>query len=613
MNKHDFLSRILIIDDLLGRRLSERRNEQRANFCGQYLIEDVTGDEVGTGAKQKIKRPVAQAVFCRGQKPAHSIVGDIVENDVSGTLEIIRKGWERASADNPRWSLVLLDLCFYTGRITEVSDRSTPGMPEGRDGDDAPGHYFGLTLLRALHEEFPDLPVVIISAQPRDEVSRQFSQYGARGFLPREATDSPTKLREYIDRHGLIPDESGDLVGGSKQLFVALRAARIAAANRQNILIRGERGVGKELLARYIHRQRPDAKSAPLVEINSAILAPDLFTAELFGIESGIATNVAKRDGRIHQAQGGDLFLDEIKDMPPQVQAGVLKVLEEREITPVGAKNPISVDVRFISATNSDIEALAATERFRPDLLDRLRQGGTIVLPPLRERKEDIPLLAEKFVREAERKHASALTREINSDALDQLRNYDWPGNIRELRDCMFAAVNGHPDLEHLVPIHLRLGTSAVRSIPPIERSEPPTTPASSRSLPSGSSLAELLRLMKEFGFDSLKQEDLAGMLPDIQKANAQLLANFLKATLEATATTTKDSNGITKKEIFISRAMNLATGDSRLPTSRAADLIKRLLSRDPDSKESLPEDPILREALETSLRLRPKGPKQSN
>ena len=225
------------------------------------------------------------------------------------------------------------------------------------------------------------------------------------------------------------------------------------------MLIQGERGTGKELVAQYIHRQRQHPETTPFVVVNASLFTPDLFASELFGIESGVATGVEGRVGLIQAAHSGDLFLDEIRDMPPQVQVQILRVLEEHKVTSVGAKTPQSVDVRFLSATNIDLEAVATTEHFRPDLLDRLREGGTVRLPPLRERVEDIPLLVDKFVRDAERAHPGALRRQIDPEVLDRLCAYEWPGNIRELRQCIFNAVNHYPDVEHLVPVHLQFAT----------------------------------------------------------------------------------------------------------------------------------------------------------
>ena len=451
------LPRLLVIDDLFGRTHVHRRNEERANLCGQYLLRDVTGDECGKSEPQKVVEPTAEVVFYRGQAPLSAEVGDTVKNDLQGVLEVVRRGWSESATVQPRWSMVLLDLCFYTGRVTIESDRRAVGMPEGRDGDDDPERYFGVQILATLKDNFPDLPVVILSSKSRKEVSRDIAYLGALAFLPRDNVNSPDLLRDYIWTHGLIQDTSGAVVGQSRELLLALRAARRGASTRRNVLIRGERGTGKELLARYIHRQTVGPSDTPFVVVNSAVLAPELFASELFGIERGVATGVEQRPGLIQAGTGGDLFLDEISDMQAQVQGGVLRVIEERQFTPVGGRMHQSVNVRFLSATNSELESLVATAVFRHDLLDRLIEGGTVFLPALRDRKADIPLLVERFLRDAESTHPRAMNRAVDPETVDALMLHDWPGNIRELRNCVFNAVINYPDVEHLVPVHLRL------------------------------------------------------------------------------------------------------------------------------------------------------------
>ncbi len=458
MKKSINLPRILIIDDLFGRTHSDQRNAERAHLCGKFQIEDVTGDEAGMNSK-RIKHPIAQAVFCRGQRPVSSGIGDVVENDLDMVIETAARGWSKA----PYWSLVLLDLCFYTGQVTEESDESTTGMPEGRTGDDTPQGYFGLKILAALGKRFPGLPIVILSSKPRGEVSREFSMRGAAAFIPRADENAGELLKEYLYKYGLIPDETGEIIGRSKALLLALNAIRRStfAGDRRNILIRGERGTGKELIAKYIHRQRSRGKTNPFVVVNSSALTESLFASLLFGIEANVASGVTARIGFIRDAEGGDLFFDEIRDMPPQVQAGLLRVLQEKRITPVGSSKSVQVDTAFLSATNINIEALAAEGFFRPDLLDRLREGGTVLMPPLRERLEDIPLLVERFVKEAESTVTGAHPRTIEPEAIDKLMQHNWPGNIRELRDCIMNAVAQFPDVEHLVPSHINIQHSA--------------------------------------------------------------------------------------------------------------------------------------------------------
>jgi DNA-binding NtrC family response regulator len=604
------LPRILVVDDLLGRTHRDRRNEERANFCGQYLIEDVTGDQVGRESAQKIKRPMAQAVFCRGQQPSCSAVGGLVQNDLAGTLAVIRDGWLHPGSRKPRWAMLLLDLCFYTGRVTEESNQETAGMPEGCESDRSPQHYFGLQILEAIHAEFPELPVVILSAQPRDDVSHEFTRRGALGFLARDAGDSIELLREYLWRHGLIPDESGEIIGRSLSLLLALRTARRAAPHQDNILIRGERGTGKELMANYIYRQGKREGAKKLVKVNSGGLSAELYASTLFGHEKGSFTGATEtREGEIARADGSDLFLDEIGNMPPEVQAGMLRVLEYGEVVPVGAKGGgRRVNVRFLAATNEDIEAKASWGHFRSDLLDRLRMGGTVFLPPLRERLEDIPLLVERFVRVAEEETPGAMKRQIDPEAMDCILSCPWPGNVRELAACIRKAVKQYPDLEHLVPLHIQLPAVHNAGPQPELKPEPPEEPDRQDVVRT---LDNLIQQVASFPFDPHRRDELAGKFPRLQQAVAQLLVGYLKAALEATGRYRPAGEGKLELEVLIHPAMRLVTGDGEMSASQAADLIKRIVRLLPEGDAAFMEDPVLKEAYGTAVRLRPRQSKK--
>lgn len=594
------LPRILIIDDLFGRQLKDRLNRERANLCGMYGLLDITGDETFL-AEEEVVEPIAEAVFFRAQQPLCSMVGDVVENDLESTVNFVRQGWSGGNNNGGAWSLVLLDLCFYTGQVTTASDKNLAGMPEGRPDDDNPRYYFGLRILKRLHDEFPNLPVIILSSKQRDdEVSHSFATYGALGFISRTDSAGPKKLQDYLNRHGLIPDESGQIIGNSLALLLALRSARRAALNRQNVLIRGERGVGKELLAGYINSAASTGKkSRPLVTVNSGTLNPNLFGSELFGHVKGAYTGADReRPGKISQAHGGDLFLDEIGNMSPDVQNGLLRVLETRLVAPIGADSESEVDVRFITATNEDIELKVATGGgFRADLLDRLREGGTIVLPPLRERKTDIPMLAEHFVRVAERQQG-AMFRTISSNVVKQLMDYDWPGNIRELRTCIFDAVNRHPDVEHLVPGHIRFASSKEVLTPVL------STPVAANLQPSlqrHPDLLSYLELQSTVTFGDKNVADWSGRLAELQHAQSWLLARYVQAAVIATKRRTHEQpEGI----IQIHPAVKLITGDNTITASKAADVIKRLLG---PIEDELKGD--LRETYEIAVRLRPKSP----
>lgn len=444
------IPRILIIDDLYGRTHVDRRNQERSSLCGLYLLQDITGDEEGKGHTLKVNKPVAEAFFFRGQTPKTSSVGDIVENDLEGTLKVIAGGWNKP----PYWSLVLLDLCFYTGHVTETSNKKMFGMSEGRPSDDDPRQYFGLQILSAIKEKFPGLPVVILSSKPEDEVSRDYTKLGALGFIARADEKGPDNLREHIYRNALIPDATGEIIGYSKALTYALRELRRCAAQggRRNLLFRGETGTGKKLFALYAHQQRTvQAQDIPFFVVNCPQISQDLFASELFGHKKGSFTD-AKDDkiGIIEKADGGDIFLDEIAELPPGVQAGILKVIEERIYTRLGDTSVKKADIRFLSATNSTLIEL------REDLLMRLTEGGTINLPPLRERKDDIVLLVEKFVRDAERT-TNARERKIEPETIAKLVRYNWPGNVRELQNFIYEAVQRYSKLPYLVPEHIHL------------------------------------------------------------------------------------------------------------------------------------------------------------
>ncbi len=593
------MPRVLVVDDLFGRTHSDARNEERANLCAQYLLKDITGDEIGKGSEQRVLNPVAEAVFFRGQRPLCSRVGDRVENDLEAVLRLVGDGWISPGRDEQLWSMLLLDLCFYTGVVTASSNRRMRGMPEGTDEDASPQHYFGLKILRAIHREFPELPVVILSSKPREDVNREFSANGALGFLDRSGEDAADTFRDYLWRHGLIPDYSGLIIGNSRSLLLALRIARRAARNRRNILLRGQRGTGKELFASFIHRHGTNP-SGPFEVVDSGALSPQLYASELFGHKKGAFTGADhNRVGRLADARGGDLFLDEIANMPLEVQLGLLRAIEYRSIIPLGGNSGDPVDVRFISATNGDVERWTESgQGFRQDLLDRLRESGTIFLPSLAARKEDIPALIRHYVFQAEQSIHGAFARQIDPSVFEWALNYEWPGNIRELRNLMFNAVSQNPDVEYMVPLHLDL--SSPRSV----KVDPPTDLGDTQEVKRNQSESALLQLrnllsaVAAFDFNSLGPADLEGLLPRLQESEGRIMAQYLKTVLAATA---RPLQG----RIQIHPAIKVAMGDATLSASKAAGIIKSLLK---NSKQL--GDPTLMNAYEIATRLRPNQPR---
>jgi len=232
----------------------------------------------------------------------------------------------------------------------------------------------------------------------------------------------------------------------------------VVAASDLPILICGETGVGKDHIARLIHLSSP-RRDNPFVPINCTAIPGELLEAELFGIESGVATGVSGRSGTLVQAGGGTVFLDEIADMTPSLQAKLLRVLEAGEVFPVGARRPLPLDVRIISATNADLAVRRAEGRFRPDLYHRLA-GLAITVPPLRERREDIPELVQSFIQTCARKYDVAV-QGVTQGALSLLMVQPWEGNVRQLEKSVELLVLGCPQNQ---PVTLELVRAALGS-----------------------------------------------------------------------------------------------------------------------------------------------------
>jgi formate hydrogenlyase transcriptional activator len=242
-------------------------------------------------------------------------------------------------------------------------------------------------------------------------------------------------LREQIDRDSMFED----IVGSSEALRRVLREIAKVAPSDSTVLILGETGTGKELLARAIHKRSKRADRA-FIGVNCAAIPPSLIASELFGHEKGAFTGATQRRlGRFESANGGTIFLDEVGDLPAEVQITLLRVLQEREIERVGGNNSIAVDVRVIAATHRDLNALVAEGKFRKDLLYRLNVVP-VEMPPLRERSADIPLLAEYFI-DRFGKRAGKKFRTIGKKSLKVLKGYAWPGNVRELQNVIERAV----------------------------------------------------------------------------------------------------------------------------------------------------------------------------
>ncbi len=306
----------------------------------------------------------------------------------------------------------------------------------------------GMELLNRALEVHPGLPVVILTAHGTVETAKTALKRGAFDYL--EKPFDRDELRVIIAKAAATaalnteePEPSTEhrfgMIGRSPALEEVFRAIEKVAASPSTVLITGESGTGKELIASALHRRSPRAHK-PLIKINCAAIPRDLIESELFGYERGAFTGaVSSKPGRFELADGGTLFLDEIGEIPPEMQVKLLRALQESEFERVGGVSTTKVDVRLIAATNQNLEEEARLGRFREDLYYRLAVVP-IALPPLRERKDDIPLLVEHFIRKYNSRLGKSLVG-LTDDAMKCLMAYSWPGNIRELENVMERGV----------------------------------------------------------------------------------------------------------------------------------------------------------------------------
>ena len=302
----------------------------------------------------------------------------------------------------------------------------------------------GLKLLLKAKEKWPEMPVVMMTAFASVESAVESMRQGAYDYLmkPFGVEQVESLLIRLNERAGLVRevrrlrDEVRDrhrgrvLLGDSPAMAAALDTVSKAARSNATVLVHGESGTGKELVARALHEQSPRA-NGPFVRVNCAALTETLLTSELFGHEKGAFTGADdQRIGRFEAASGGTILLDEISEISPELQAKLLRVLEEREIERVGGNKPIAVDVRIVATTNRDLLAEAKAGRFREDLYYRLNVIP-VALPALRERAADIPALLRHYLAILTKDLGVKVTLAAESETL--LSSYRWPGNVREL------------------------------------------------------------------------------------------------------------------------------------------------------------------------------------
>jgi len=325
----------------------------------------------------------------------------------------------------------------------------------------------GLDILTRLKESSPETPVIIITGYTSMEsaieaMKRGAFDYMAKPFTPeavrvvtRKALESRRLLYENIYLKGELEARAQFemVVGKSKAMRSVLDIVRRVSPTESTVLVVGESGTGKELIAREIHRHSLRSGS-PFVVVDCGALVETLFESELFGYVKGSFTGAHEtKHGRFEVANGGTIFFDEISNIGPNIQAKLLRVIQEREITRIGSSRPIKLDVRILAATNADLADAVRKGKFREDLFYRL--GVVLIrLPPLRERKEDIDPLVQHFLQKYNKRAKKNVTG-ISPRAAKALTEYNWPGNIRELENTIERAVvlskGGGIDLEDLV------------------------------------------------------------------------------------------------------------------------------------------------------------------
>jgi DNA-binding NtrC family response regulator len=333
-----------------------------------------------------------------------------------------------------------------------ISDVKMPGMD-------------GLELLQKLKEKEPGLPVIMITAHATVEMSIQALRKGAYDMLtkPFEPEELLYRVKNAMQHTKLLEENRelreelvgkfrfDNIVGASDSLKAILERVEKVAIRDTSVLVTGESGTGKELIAQAVHYNSP-RQNSKFVAINCGALPESLLESELFGYKKGAFTGAKDdREGLLEAADGGTLFLDEVGNLPMNVQKTLLRFLQEQEFHRIGDTRPVKVDVRILSATNSDLKVAVKNGTFREDLFYRLNVVN-IDIPPLRERKRDIPLLAAHFINLQNAKfgiHVKGLT----PDALDAALSYDWPGNIRQLKNVIEASMTLEADDYITLPV----------------------------------------------------------------------------------------------------------------------------------------------------------------
>ncbi len=398
------------------------------------------------------------------RQPSILIVDDDAANLASLGKVLRREQLDVREASHGREAL---DLLREQPASVVITDFQMPGMS-------------GLDLLRSIRAISPETEVILITAYGTIEMAVDAMKQGAYDFVvkPFKRHDIVRPVRRALEKYALIEENRRlrnelertlgvrEIIGQSPLMRDTLELVDQVAPSSATVLVTGESGTGKELVARAIHSgSRRSGK--PFVAINCAAIPDSILESELFGYERGAFTGaVQRREGRFERAHTGTLFLDEIGEMAPHVQVKLLRVLQEGEIERLGGTQPIMVDCRIVAATNRDLAAEVRDGRFREDLYYRLNVI-TVELPPLRDRPEDVPLLAHHFLGKYAEKNGKEMLG-ITSEAMTLLASYKWQGNVRELENVMERAVvlaRGPQVTANELPTGVRMGSKSTRTL----------------------------------------------------------------------------------------------------------------------------------------------------
>ena len=390
---------------------------------------------------------------------AHLLIVDDEANTLASLARAFRlAGHEATLCDNAGKALQLAKAQNFDLILSDVV------MP-GKDG---------LTLLEEIKAQGVAAPVVMMSGQAHIEMAVRATRLGALDFLEKPISsdkllltvENALKLRRLESENQQLRQRLGkyEIIWKGEAMRRVMAQLERVAASESRICILGETGTGKELVARTIH-ERSARSVGPFITLNCAAVPAELIESELFGHEKGSFTGASGRHiGKFEQADQGTIFLDEIGDMPVAMQAKLLRVLEEGQVERIGGDKPVAVNVRVVVATHRDLEARVREEKFRQDLFHRI-YVFPLVLPPLRERRDDIPALVEYFAEQVCRQNGWK-TVPFSDDALNSLKHYSWPGNVRELRNMVerliLLATEGRVDLPTVQMALPKLPTAAV-------------------------------------------------------------------------------------------------------------------------------------------------------